>query len=90
MVRVPLDPEDIRRGQALGQLIREARADRTLGHVAAAAGISPETLRKIETGRIATPSFAIVAALADELDISMDDLWSLVKASGSAPLRDAS
>ena len=32
--------------------------------VAFAAGLSPETLRKIESGRIATPSFATVASIA--------------------------
>jgi transcriptional regulator with XRE-family HTH domain len=34
--------------------------------------MSPETLRKIETGRIATPSFMMLAALAEELGLSLD------------------
>jgi hypothetical protein len=34
-----------------------------------------ETLRKIETGRIPTPSFVTVAALADELRLSLDEIW---------------
>lgn len=42
--------------------------------VAASAGISPETLRKIETGRAPTPAFFTVAALARALDLSMDEL----------------
>jgi transcriptional regulator with XRE-family HTH domain len=42
--------------------------------VAQAAGISPETLRKIETGRLATPAFATVAALARVLAVPLDDL----------------
>ena len=29
------------------------------------AGVSPETLRKIESGRVATPSFPTIAAIAD-------------------------
>ena len=40
--------------------------------VAAAAGLSAETLRKIETGRIPTPAFFTVAALATTLGISLD------------------
>jgi DNA-binding XRE family transcriptional regulator len=42
--------------------------------VALAAGISVETLRKIETGRIPTPAFFTVVALARVLDLSLDDL----------------
>jgi transcriptional regulator with XRE-family HTH domain len=42
--------------------------------VAAAAGVSAETLRKIETGRAPTPAFFTVAALAHALDLSLDDL----------------
>ncbi len=38
--------------------------------VAATAGISPETLRKIETGRVPTPAFFTIAALATALGIS--------------------
>ncbi len=42
--------------------------------VAARAGLSPETLRKIETGRAPTPAFFTVAALAGALGLSMDDV----------------
>jgi transcriptional regulator with XRE-family HTH domain len=42
--------------------------------VAAAAGVSAETLRKIETGRAPTPAFFTVAALAHALHLSLDDL----------------
>lgn len=75
MVRVPLTSEEIHRGKILGEVLREARGNRTLGQVALSAGVSPETLRKIETGRIATPSFGIVAALAGELGLSLDSIW---------------
>lgn len=44
--------------------------------VALAAGISPETLRKIESGRVATPAFSTVAALAGVLALSLDAVWS--------------
>lgn len=42
--------------------------------VAASAGISAETLRKIETGRAPTPAFFTVAAVAHALGLSMDEL----------------
>src|SRR5690606_35913420 len=72
MVRPPLTPEERLRGEHLGRLLRQARGERSLAEVAAAAGMSAETLRKIETGRIATPAFFTIAALADVLDISLD------------------
>ena len=46
--------------------------------VAVAAGISPETLRKIETGRVATPAFSTIAAIATVLGLSLDDVWSAI------------
>lgn len=42
--------------------------------VAAAAGVSAETLRKIETGRAPTPAFFTVTALAAALEVSLDAL----------------
>jgi transcriptional regulator with XRE-family HTH domain len=74
MVRVPLTAEDRERGEKLGALLRAARGERSIGAVAAAADISPETLRKIETGRIPTPAFFTVAALAGELGIPLETL----------------
>ena len=74
MVRVPLTPADRERGERLGRLLREARGDRSLIEVATSAGISAETLRKIETGRIPTPAFFTVSALARELKLSLDGL----------------
>jgi transcriptional regulator with XRE-family HTH domain len=74
MVRVPLTPADRQRGERLGRLLREARADRSMAEVATAAGISAETLRKIETGRIPTPAFFTVCALARTLDLSLEEL----------------
>ncbi len=72
MVRVPLTPSDRERGVRLGRLLRDARGERSIVEVAGAAGISAETLRKIETGRIPTPAFFTVAALATTLGLSLD------------------
>ncbi len=78
MVRTPLTPADIDRGRRLGAALRQARGDRTILDVALVAGVSPETLRKIESGRVATPAFTTVAAVAEVLGLSLDALWSLV------------
>lgn len=78
MVRLPLTPQELERGQRLGAALRRARGERAMLEVALAAEVSPETLRKIETGRIATPAFPTVAAIAQELGLSLDDLWELM------------
>ncbi|WP_326673455.1 helix-turn-helix domain-containing protein [Streptomyces sp. NBC_01257] len=74
MVRTPLTPEERLRGERLGRLLREARGPRSMTDIAGCAGVSAETLRKIETGRAPTPAFFTVAALAGALGISMDEL----------------
>lgn len=74
MVRRALTPEAVERGRRLGAQLRRARGDLSITEVAATAGVSPETLRKIETGRLATPSFATVAAVAASLGLSLDAL----------------
>jgi transcriptional regulator with XRE-family HTH domain len=74
VVRTPLTPQQIEAGRRLGRLLRDARGDRGLDDVAHAAGISPETLRKIETGRLPTPAFGTIANLSDVLDLPIQDL----------------
>jgi len=76
MVRLPLTPTEIERGQRLGALLRRARGDRSILDTALDAGVSPETLRKIESGRVATPAFPTIAAIADVLGLSLDDVWT--------------
>ncbi|MEO3826150.1 helix-turn-helix transcriptional regulator [Actinomadura sp. B10D3] len=74
MVRQPLTPEQIEAGRRLGALLRHARADRDLAEVAGAAGISPETLRKIETGRLPSPGFGTIVRLGEALDVPVQEL----------------
>jgi len=74
MVRPPLSPEERARGERLGMLLREARGSRSMTEVAAVSGVPVETLRKIETGRIATPAFFTVAALAASVGLSPEDV----------------
>ncbi|GAB7189503.1 hypothetical protein NUM3379_02090 [Kineococcus sp. NUM-3379] len=78
MVRLPLSPAEIERGQRLGALLRRARGERSALETALRAGVSPETLRKIESGRVATPAFPTVAAIAGALGLSLDALWAEV------------
>jgi transcriptional regulator with XRE-family HTH domain len=74
MVRPPLSPEERVRGEKLGAMLRAARADRSMVDVAVASGVPVETLRKIESGRIPTPAFFTVVALAQALNVPLDDL----------------
>jgi transcriptional regulator with XRE-family HTH domain len=46
------------------------------------AGVSPETLRKIESGRVATPAFPTIAAIADVLGLSLDEVWAEINQTG--------
>lgn len=74
MVRPPLSKQERERGIRLGEILRAARGDRTTVEIAAQAGISVETLRKIEHGRVPTPAFFTVVAIARAVDIPLDSL----------------
>lgn len=76
MVRLPLTFEEVERGQRLGALLRRARGGRSMLDIALDARVSPETLRKIETGRVATPAFPTIAAIAAVLGLSLDVVWA--------------
>ena len=80
---MPLTPAEVERGQRLGALLRRARGRRSMLDVALASHISPETLRKIESGRVATPAFPTIAAIADVLGLSLDALWAEVNQPGT-------
>jgi transcriptional regulator with XRE-family HTH domain len=81
MVRPPLTPQERDRGRRLGALLRQARGTRTPAEVSAASGVSLEALRKIESGRVPTPAFFTVAALAHALDLPLDRLAEQLGAS---------
>jgi DNA-binding XRE family transcriptional regulator len=76
MVRLPLTPAEVERGQRLGALLRLARGERSMLETALEAHVSPETLRKSESGRVATPAFTTIAAIADVVGLSLDDVWA--------------
>jgi len=84
MVRPPLTPAERERGRRLGALLRTARGERTPAEVAASSGVSLEALRKIESGRVPTPAFFTVAALARALDLPLDQLAGALDDAGTA------
>lgn len=84
MVRMPLTTADVERGERLGAVLRQARGARTMLDVALEAGVSPETLRKIESGRVATPAFPTIAAIAEVLGLSLDTVWGAIRHPESA------
>jgi transcriptional regulator with XRE-family HTH domain len=84
MVRLPLTAGELERGQRLGALLRRARGERPMLDTALEARVSPETLRKIESGRVATPAFPTIAAIADVLGLSLDDVWAEISRADSA------
>ena len=45
-----------------------------MAEIAAASGVPVETLRKIETGRIVTPAFFTVAALARAVGVTLEEV----------------
>lgn len=78
MVRNPLTDDERQRGLALGRLLQQARGARSAAEVAFEAGISLDTLRKIERGAIPTPAFFTVAALARVLGLDLSALAEAV------------
>ncbi len=78
MVRSPLTELQRERGRALGRALRRGRGARSAAVVAFRAGISLDTLRKIERGAMPTPAFFTVAALADVLGLDLAELAASV------------
>lgn len=61
-------------GRALGRELQRCRSGRTAETVARAAGISVDTLRRVERGAVASPGFFLVGRIAEALGTSLDDL----------------
>jgi len=89
-VRTPLTDDERERGLILGQTLQRARGTRSAAEVALRAGISLDTLRKIERGAIPTPAFFTVAALADVLNLDLNGLATNVTAPTRRPSRRVS
>ena len=89
MVRLPLSAQERARGRLLGAALRAARGTRSLAQVAAGAGVPVETLRKIESGRVPTPAFFTVAALAAEVGLPLEDLLTTCRPAVAGTARTA-
>lgn len=89
MVRIPLSPEQVAAGVRLGALFREHRGDRELAAIAAEAEISPETLRKIEAGRMPSPGFGTVIGVCEALGLPIEDAVAAWRQMGAAHDRAA-
>ena len=87
MVRPPLSPAERARGERLGAILRQARGTRSMADVAAESGVPVETLRKIETGRIATPAFFTVVALAAALGVDLERVAARCRGTVLRPTR---
>jgi transcriptional regulator with XRE-family HTH domain len=74
MVRSPLSPAERLRGERLGALLRSARGARSMSSIASLSGVPVETLRKIEAGRVPTPAFFTVSALAAALGLTLEEI----------------
>ncbi|WP_111511327.1 helix-turn-helix domain-containing protein [Mycobacterium kyogaense] len=74
MPRPPLSDNDRQLGKRLGAELRRLRGVRTAADVASAAGVPLDTLRKLEQGGTPSPGFFLVARLARELDMPLNQL----------------
>ena len=76
MARRPSTRAEKERGAQLGKRLQSARqgAGRTTEEVARTAGISVDTLRRIEQGQVANPGLFTVASAAAAIDLDLDAL----------------
>ncbi len=74
MVREALTPLERARGAALGRALRRARGDLGVRELAGRCGLAEETIRKIERGAVPTPALFTVAAIAEVLQVPLDEL----------------
>lgn len=67
---------DREHGRRLGDYLAKRRLRKAVSaqDLATAAGLSVDTVRSVETGRVATPAFLTVARLADVLGVSLDEV----------------
>lgn len=81
MPRTPLSPEERACGGQLAELLHDRRQRVGLSSEALArtAGISVETLRRIERGLVPSPGFFTVASVARVLQLSLDELAKSVQ-----------
>ena len=68
MARPTVSTEQLERGRSLAKLIKASRRNITQEQLAQMAGISLDTLRRLERGVVAAPSVFLIADLATALN----------------------
>ncbi|WP_081633301.1 helix-turn-helix transcriptional regulator [Mycobacterium sp. 360MFTsu5.1] len=74
MPRPALTEHERLQGEKLGAELRRLRGGRTAAEVSNAAGVPLDTLRKLEQGGTPSPGFFLIARLARELGIPLNQL----------------
>jgi transcriptional regulator with XRE-family HTH domain len=76
MSRPPVSDSAREYGQRLGVYLRELRKQqhRSAQQVAEASDLSIDTVRSIETGRVAAPSFFTISRIAFALGVELDEI----------------
>jgi transcriptional regulator with XRE-family HTH domain len=76
MARKATPVGDREHGRQLGALIATQRQEqgRSAPDLARESSVAIDTVRSLESGRVATPAFLTVARLADTLGLSLDEL----------------
>ncbi|MGW7674536.1 helix-turn-helix domain-containing protein [Streptomyces sp. NPDC054775] len=82
------DESQIRQGSRLGNRLRNLREERgwSPSHLAEVAGISRRTLKRIEGAGSAAPGLFTVAALADALSVTVDELVAYARTTAEPTL----
>jgi transcriptional regulator with XRE-family HTH domain len=85
MSRVELTVEQREFGKAVAAALREARtsADMTVRQVADKTGLSVDTLRTLEAGRVASPGFALICAITNAVGADLTAFGGQVTANVS-------
>ena len=79
MSRKPASSADREHGRRLGLLIAASRRERqqSAPDLARESRVAIDTVRSLENGRVATPTFLTIARLADVLGMSLDEMHVL-------------
>jgi ribosome-binding protein aMBF1 (putative translation factor) len=79
MSRKPVSRADREHGRRLGQLIAAGRRERqqSAPDLALESRVAIDTVRSLENGRVATPTFLTIARLAGVLGMSLDEMHGL-------------